>query len=455
MIRQGTTEKELMEVLERLDKETATDNIVTNGQPITIKCRREAKGLTNWSIQQDVHNSKFSKPIVYSQGNGYPGILNSIKNDVAMSNINEDIAILCYSCAELKRTYDGKIMTHWIVINPSIPFETEEDGTPRFPMFDLKMTDNEFKVAMESRMALYNECNEDIYPIREVAFSSIGKLLDSAASFKNMAQIPLGSALLLAERFATDLKSLKLIYRNYEGHVKPLIGIAGNRFVQESEVGFYKLAFDTITSMFGSSQCGKWIVTDEYSLATVFISFADENKNDLFADERFKHTVMLKIKTSDVPGVSASVTAVMKHGDAEIYIQKNSAYHWASFIRRGGAESLFYRTERGGNKYSLKDDIERFLSRVETIENNDYVLTEELFHKIVNGAKPIIGKKKLEQNMDKIESLKSKVGTSCNGFAILEEAIDATYFVLPEKQANELSGLYAKIVYMLTEKTAE
>lgn len=446
MIRQGKDKEELLHVLEELDSYTNIDNVLTHGQNVTIRCARHNGKLCNWSIEEELT----TKEIVIDKNTGYDTFLEALEDNIQNTQINENISILCYSYAEAHRTYDGKIKTRWIVINPAIPFETDSQGMPVFPMLNLDLTDGEYKTCMQSKLALYDEFSENIYPIMEIAFSSIGKLLDSAASFKNMARIPLGSALLLAERFGNDLKKLQLIFRNAHGNIKPLIGIAGDRFARYEEKKFFEDAFKEIDSMFMMNSIGKWKITDELSTANVYVSSITEYKKGLpsFADY-MDFPVFIRVQTSDIPGVSASVSAFAIIGGYTIFIHKNSAYRWQKF-KDATAKSLFYRKKARSKKdISLKEDIDAFVDKINRLKEHQVLYDENVTSKIEE-IKKVIGKRLMADKEDKVNAA-GQYGILYNGYQLLERILSATYITMPDKQANVLYGKYGELVSVLVE----
>lgn len=461
LIRMGSSREELMNTLEALDSVTGIDAVICSGQNVQIKCRKFNGKLCDWTLEYKGE----TKQIPFERGKGYSDLMDAISNFATEGSVNENIVVLCYSYMETARTWNGKLKTWWIVINPAIPFEIR-DGMPEFPMLELELTDAEYRIAMESRMALYNELTEDIYPIREVAFSSIGKLLDSAASFKKMAKIPLGSALLLAERFSSDLKDLKFIHRNADGHVKPLIGIAGSRFAGDEQRDFFDSALNRAEEMFRNPILGDekqppntvatiydWKITDEVSTANAYLHNPDGS--NMFALYRgIDFAIYIRMQTSDIPGVSASVTAFAKIGKGDVLIRKNSAYHWDSFTKNGGAKSLFSRIEKGSKKeISLKDDIDDFVNVINKLKNSNVSADEDILgsiHKKVKEICSLIGKKRAKAaNIDAI------VDEGGNAYEMLESIINGTFFNLPTKQAGELATKYNELVYLLDEVAEE
>ena len=484
MLKTGKTEAELMQLISKIDELTDIDSTISVGQPIVINAimcgekELDENGkvmlddnnkpimnchIKNWTLQVKSSSMRAKKHIVVPIGKNRPGpkkknntpskkdansadslmlTLDSIRQMEAPLNV--EIVVLCLASTKEHRQYNGKIITNWIVINPSIPFEMV-NGMPEFPTLTLELTDEEYRLAMESRMALYNEFTQDIYPIREVAFSSIGKLLDSAASFKNMATIPLGSALLLADRLA-DQKELKFIYRNANGKVKPLIGIAGSRFAEDNQYDFFRGGLDYIAENFGVYTIKSWEITDDVSTVNVYLN----------QYERENARVYLRLQTSDIPGTSASVTAFLElSGEQDVgfkpsaLIQKNSAYHWDSFKEKGGVQGLFVHYNKDDKKCKnpilIKTEIEQFLSVYDAIYGIKVVYDgKKVLDKQAEIIK-LIGKKRAKS----LETTLTR-GNVYDGGTLYHTMVEKTYSALPTKQANELTKLYADLLEIIS-----
>lgn len=432
--------------------DAADDTDDTDDEKITIK---------NWTISKEGVQDIMKKVIDYGKGNRTK-LYEALKGHRMDASMDENLVVLCYSGCDTKAK-NGKIKTHWIVINPSVPFEMV-NGFPSFPMLDLELTKDEFMLCMESRMALYSELSEDIYPIRETAFSSIGKLLDATASFKNIAAIPLGSALLLADKISMDLKNLKLIYRNGEGHFKPLIGVAGSRFAPYSEEEFFKKLISWLDCRFGGVSIRNWKIYDDVSIVDAELSCKISRNGEerqqsvsemlceamsLYAECADEFKIRLRMKTSDVPGVSASVTAYAKFGDAEVQIHKNSAYHWDSFVRQGeGVLNLLVPSKKNG--VPIDENIAEFIKKINSLKKK-----EIRFNKAVDGINGIInqiGKRRIADAEAVIARIKDGIeAESANAYELFKKVLEETFTKLPAKQSDELMIKYGEFFHSLCE----
>lgn len=408
-MRVGCDENSLFEVLKELDSTTNIDSVLNPGQHITVTGVRRNGHIKDWSIKAD--SKAYKKSLPYAKGVGYTSLEAALSSLDKESDLNETINVLCYFKTDASRTWDNKIVSYWFNISPCIPFDIK-DGQPDFQVIKFELKESDYKVMMESRLALYNEFTEDIYPIRTIAFSSIGKLMDCAASFKYMADVPLGSALLIAERLAS-VKNLKFIYRYRSEHIKPLVAIAGTRYVKYSQLDFFKQALDYVSRNY-ICHIEKWSVSDELTTMNVVL--------DGFGE----YSIYIQIKTSDIPGTSMSVEAFARFGSGSVKIIKNSSYHWDCFEKNGGVDGLFE---------GVFEAIKNFELDYEKLSNKTFYYDETCIKDIVK----VLGKKRAGR-IDKIDSGEYDAKT------LFKLVVNSTYCELPVKQAHELTKRYAELL---------
>ena len=78
------------------------------------------------------------------------------------------------------------------------------------------------------------------------------------------------------------------------------------------------------------STIGHWSVTDELTRVNIEIS----GYNALWHPE-------IELQVSDTVGNSMAVTAYIRMGRGKILLKRNTAYHWESFVKKGGVKTLF------------------------------------------------------------------------------------------------------------------
>lgn len=407
----GKNEESLFKVLKDLDTKTKIDLLNKPNQKIHLSAQRTKDGhLTNWIIMEDTTDFKSNKK--KTNGKKYNSLIDALNNMDKELISNDEINVLAYCSTDLKRK-NGLIVSKWFNISPCIPFELDNKGNPQFNYITLETNEDEYKILMESRLAFYNEFTYDVYPIRKMAFPSIGRLMDCVASFKYISDIPLGSALLIAEKL-TKMPKTRFIYRNRTSQIKPLIGVAGSHYVAYSQVEFFKDCFNYLASI-GIYTLKSWSVNDELSVVDVIIDDSERN-----------YSIHFKIQTSDIPGTSLSVTAYAQFENAKVYIMKNNSYHGKAFEQRGGAKSLFD---------GMEEAIEEFKEQYRLLSNNYLEFDESMIDEI----EKIIGKK----NMAKVELPEQFI---VSGSDLFRQILKSTFFNLKEKQAYELTKYYRNLM---------
>lgn len=408
----GKSEKELFNALKEMDQSTSVEYLRTTSKEITISAQKDRNGkVKSWAIIED-DNYKTKNPTYQKKGRNLGSLQKALQTMDKTVPYNEELNVLCYHSTDVVETEDGKIKSKWFNIEPCIPFELKGDNVI-FQFIELVLTKDEYAMMMETRLALYNEFSGCVYPIRQVALSSLGKLLDSVVAFKNLTELPLGSALMLAEKLSSS-RNLQFIYRDRTQNIKPLIGVAGLRYAKLNQEDYFKHVLNYASN---NSVCfiDKWKITDETSEATIIIDELNPN-----------YTLYLLAKTGDIPGFAMSIEAYAKVGKASVLLKRNRVYHTQSFEYGTGIPKLFD---------GIYEAFDLFKDMYEKLENCE-VYYNDLY---VNGVKKYVGKKRFNE----IANIENEV---YKGIDLYKLILNNTYFQLKEKQANELASYYFKLM---------
>lgn len=411
----GKDEGTLLNELKKLDSITDAETVKSSTQKVHIVAEKSVDNtLKNWSITEviSVHKSKTIK-----KGKNLSPLMNALNNMDKTFPYNEEINILCY-CHTNEVVKNGKRITRWFNISPCIPYEMK-NGEAKFNYINIELTEDEYAVMMESRLALYNEFTEDVYPIRKIAFPSIGKLMDAFASFKNLSEIPLGPALLLADKLA-ETKSLQFIYRNKTKRVKPLIGIAGSKYVKTSQHKFLSECLSYMATK-GIYTLDTWSITDQLTSAKVSLTTL-----------RPEYKTYLLIETSDIPGTPMSVSSYVQFGKASVLLKRNTIKHEINFEEVTSVDELFS---------GIYESFDIFANEFSQLCHKKIKYSK----KMTNGVAKIIGKK----NMQKTEPIPIGMYNAANLYSLI---LNHSFFQMKGKQANELTIYYKKLFdYMIME----
>lgn len=431
----GNNKEDLIKVLTTINNTTTIDNAILQDQEIVVKAKRYGNKIESWelSVDKDVYKSNPKK--IFGKGiKELKEALNTLDSLDACSGI--DVLVHCET--DIKRNYDGKIVSTWFKLFSGDPYTITNKKQINIPTITLYLDEGDYKILMETKIAFMDESisgKRTIYAIRESAMASIGKLMDCAASFKYMAHIPLGSGMLLTERLG-NLKKINLICRNHHElengtTIKSLIGVAGDRHKPISQLDFFEDVHKGLIKRIGLMDCDviQWSVSDE--LTTVEYSVGKEYS----LGGSYSFDAIVKVQISDIPGTSVKMFAYADMGKGRVLLKKNSSYHNNNFdlesLNEGIIESFNeFEAALNENKvdtYAKKEDLKEIFS--------------------------IIGKKRTEASIDDVDKLFKESLNTGSVALVLESIIDRTYHKLPVKQADELAIAYDNLSKVLINRT--
>ena len=337
MFKKGTKKKELMTLLKDMSELTGLDRVVHTGQKLHIDAELSGRGRDLlWAIDAD-SNGYSSANILSSKGKGYPALMKCLKRLDEEAVADEKIVVLALAQASEAKNYDGTINTIWYCVDPcaagmedadAVIDSTECVARIEYPIVSLQLTEAEYKPCAASKLAFYDEFREILYPIQECAYQSVGSLLDCACVFKYKSNAPIMAATFLADRLA-GTKDIRFLYRKRTENVRPLISIVGKNYAMFPQHKFVTDAL-AIVNHSAISTIGHWSVTDELTRVNIEIS----GYNALWHPE-------IELQVSDTVGNSMAVTAYIRMGRGKILLKRNTAYHWESFVKKGGVKTLF------------------------------------------------------------------------------------------------------------------
>lgn len=141
ILKEGTNYEELIEILEEMESLTETDSLVRRDQKVRVECIKENGKLRNWSLYGDVAFK--TKP--YSAGKTLRQFKKQLEEMQFETNLFDipDCYILCHLSTKISRNWDGNIVSHWIKIDPALPYQMK-DGLPVFESMEVIMGENEY-----------------------------------------------------------------------------------------------------------------------------------------------------------------------------------------------------------------------------------------------------------------------------------------------------------------------
>lgn len=207
-------------MLKEFDSIKTSDCLIRNNMSIDVHITRKKGKLGNWVVTEDL--SDFSSQRKQKTGKTMKSFYHYFSGEE--KEVGIDLAVIAHKDTKKKRTYDGSIITEWFSIPICSPYEDEE-GKVSIKTIELTTSKEEYRLLMETRVAIYDEFQDKIYPFLQVAIISVGKYLDCSAIFKIRDDYMLGTAIVLAEKISK--KNVSLIIKDTESRINPILSVAG------------------------------------------------------------------------------------------------------------------------------------------------------------------------------------------------------------------------------------
>lgn len=320
ILKEGRTQEELMQILQEMDEITSMDSFLKNENKVTIDCEREEGRLKNWKIRYANQTEK--KP--FSTGSTYRRFMDQL-NKMELENEEEstlfeapDCSVLCYLSTDAHRKWDGKVVSYWADIDPAIPYQFK-DGRLDIPTIQLELDEQEYDYMVETGLAFYEKSSGMFYPLSEIAYQSIGKLLDSYSAFRNIDEHLLGTALVFAEKIA-GLNELRLICRKKSSRMKQVHSVAGKRYQLFSQKKFFELMLHHAATSLGAYKMDSWSVSEDITKVTILYEYPWN-----------EYSFCLTFSTGDTNAIPFRAQLGVMYKDAVYVLLANTAKHEMGF----------------------------------------------------------------------------------------------------------------------------
>ena len=208
-------------MLHEYDSIRTSDCLIKNQKSVDIHITRNKGRIGNWVMTENL--SDFSSKRRKKTGKTMKSFYQYFSGE--KMEIGTDLAVIAHKDTKKEREWDGSITSEWFFIPICAPYEEEESGRVFIKTIELTTTKEEYRKMMETRIAIYDEFQDKIYPFLQVSIASTGKYLDCSAIFKLRDDYMLGAAMVLAEKISK--KNVKLLIKDTESRVKPILSIAG------------------------------------------------------------------------------------------------------------------------------------------------------------------------------------------------------------------------------------
>lgn len=208
-------------MLHEYDSIRTSDCLIKNQKSVDIHITRNKGRIGNWVMTENL--SDFSSKRRKKTGKTMKSFYQYFSGE--KMEIGIDLAVIAHKDTKKEREWDGSITSEWFFIPICAPYEEEERGRVFIKTIELTTTKEEYRKMLETRIAIYDEFQDKIYPFLQVSIASTGKYLDCSAIFKLRDDYMLGAAMVLAEKISK--KNVKLLIKDTESRVKPILSIAG------------------------------------------------------------------------------------------------------------------------------------------------------------------------------------------------------------------------------------
>lgn len=208
-------------MLHEYDSIRTSDCLIKNQKSVDIHITRNKGRIGNWVMTENL--SDFSSKRRKKTGKTMKSFYQYFSGE--KMEIGIDLAVIAHKDTKKEREWDGSITSEWFFIPICAPYEEEESGRVFIKTIELTTTKEEYRKMLETRIAIYDEFQDKIYPFLQVSIASTGKYLDCSAIFKLRDDYMLGAAMVLAEKISK--KNVKLLIKDTESRVKPILSIAG------------------------------------------------------------------------------------------------------------------------------------------------------------------------------------------------------------------------------------
>lgn len=293
-------------------------------------------------------------------------------------------------------------------------------GNFEFEKTEIKVTPEEEKICRETRLALL-EKGEVLYPFTSVSVQGVGNLLDSHASFKTIAKVPLGAALLLSEKIESR-RNLDIIYEDNKTNVRPLIALCSSRFGGYSPTDFFKNMIKKVgdKKFIYDAKDVKWKMKDKVITLDIPLSALGlYGQNGIL----LSYVPIIRLSTSYIPRSANRVELLAKVGEGEGEEGKKVEYC-----------VLLKQHKKNHNDMDLSEFLDEFEEEIAkfnlVVDNVIFVDKDEL-----SDLRKIVGDKRF------------KTYTVVNKTCSVKAFISDTWRELPPKQYYMLMEFYRDYIY--------
>lgn len=297
LVANGNDKKSLLDYLSSVKNTLSIDSVLTTASKLTLDCVYDS-GRLRWNLKKLPDGRKLS-------------LRSILKNDAAenLTASTDAIAILSYRKCEAAKTWDGKVISSWLVVEPYNSVPIDSDGAIRYEQQTILLDDIE---DVQSGIAI--SINHSIYMVDQSALASLARYMQSSTGCGDrIDDDTLGVCIQLAQAFEKDVKVKFLVSKKDNLPYCNLIGIVGRNYNLFDMKRFYKTLFNYM------SKRGIWTVK-AFKATTI----NTESMLEWAGMEEF--SIGIAVATPEIKN-SYSVCPYIRYNNVFFYIDENKISH--------------------------------------------------------------------------------------------------------------------------------
>lgn len=322
MYKTGKSMDELLKFLEEIDSAEVTRTVTLPKKQLQINIMND-----NWTMEtpNSALSSAWGNKI---HGKGYGSLfdaISAVERDVKQT---ADLVVLA-----LVRAEDGKYGTesYWVVIDPvlgelnGIPSKLDKNRMNvqfEYPIIHLTLSENEMK-ACESKLALWDEDEEILYPLQSCADESLNRMLGKRIlDFSRQAPVPAG---ILLATLMDAAGSVRLLCTKKTETVYSVVSFAGARNSSVRQTDLFTRLFAEIQKNY-IFHVENWKVSDERSEVKVMV----DGLSAIW-------TPVIEIQVNGTSSPQICISTYARFGNGRIYLDRATATRDIKFWEAKGA----------------------------------------------------------------------------------------------------------------------
>ena len=304
LIAKGNDKKSLMDFLSKLNETLSIDSVLTSPSKVTLDCIYD-KGKIRWDFKKSPEGRKV--PI--------KSILQTMENEEILAE-TDTIKVMSLRGTQPEKTWDGKVVSNWLVVEPYNSVPLDSDGAIRYEQQTVLLEDIE---DAETGIAL--SINGSIYMVDSSALNSIARYMQSSTGLgKRTDDDTLGTCIQIAQAFENEVEVNFLVRKKNDISYSHLIGIVGNYYKLFDMREFYRSIFDFM-SMRGLWEVKTFRATTICTDARLeWVSMKD-------------YAIGLAISTPEIKS-SYSICPYIRYNDTFLYVDEFKVSHKQDYAKQ-------------------------------------------------------------------------------------------------------------------------